>query len=275
MSPSPAPEALSGIGCASCPAGSRIFYRLNGPSARRFPPGTVRRIDAIPPPTPGEVDEAKRSTLKLAVIGGVLALGGAGVASFLRFAVPPQAGAAAFPRVQLLYSDGTPVLASSYRYPSTSTSLIVFDYPLDNEPNLLLNLPAAVPGGIGPRNAIAAFSAVCQHLGCTPPFISYYPPGACGSFNSGSAFIHCVCHGSTYNPAVAAPGGGAALITGPAMSPLPQVLLQWDQTTDEVFAVGAVGPPVKGHSNTLLGGNPVTSPVQAQAPQTPTQQCPT
>ena len=260
--------------CLACPIQSPRFYRLEGPPPRRFPPGTLRRIDAGPTPTREEVDEAKRSTLKLAVIGGVLALGTAGVASFLRFAVPPQAGAATFPRVQLLYSDGTPVLASSYRYPPTATSLIVFDYPLDNEPNLLLNLPSPIPGGVGPHNTITAFSAVCQHLGCTPPFISYYPPGACGSFNGGSAFIHCVCHGSTYNPGVQAAGGGAAIITGPAQSPLPQVLLEWDQSTDEVFAVGALGPPVKGHSNTLVGGNVVASPVQTEAPQTPTQQCP-
>jgi Rieske Fe-S protein len=266
--------SVSGQDCARCPASSPVFYRLSEGRTTRFPPGTVRRVDAIPPPSPEEVDEAKRSTLKLALIGGVLALSGAGVASFLRFAVPPPAGTASYPKVQLQYDDGSPVLASTYRYPSSSNSLIIFDYPLDNEPNLLLNLPSAAPGGVGPNQSLVAFSAVCQHLGCTPPFISYYPPGACGSFNGGAAFIHCVCHGSTYNPSVAAPGGGASIITGPAQSPLPQVTLQWDPTTDEVFAVGAIGPPVKGHSNTLVGGDVVSSPLRTQAPQTPTQQCP-
>ncbi len=150
----------------------------------------------------------------------------------------------------------------------------MFNYPLDNEPNLLLNLPSATPGGVGPNQNLLAFSAVCQHLGCTPPFISYYPPGACGSYHGGAAFIHCVCHGSTYDPAVVASGGGAAIITGPAQSPLPRVLLEWDATTDQLFAVGEVGPPVKGHSSTLVGGDVVTFPVETQAPQTPTQQCP-
>jgi Rieske Fe-S protein len=269
-------HALSnGPDCALCPRPSAVFYRLTDGGPTRFPPGVVRRVDAIPPPSPAEVDEAKRSTIKLALIGGMLALGGAGVASFLRFAVPPQAGAAAYPKIQLLYSDGTPILASSYRYASSSTALIVFNYPLDNEPNLLLNLASAAPGGVGPNNSLVAFSAVCQHLGCTPPFISYYPPGACGGYNGGAAFIHCVCHGSTYNPAVQAPGGGASIITGPAVSALPQVVLQWDPTTDEVFAAGVVGPTVKGHTNTLVGGNVVSSPLETQAPQTPTQQCPT
>lgn len=266
--------APMGHDCAVCPASSARFYRLADGGPARFRPGVVRRVDAVPPPSPEEVDEAKRSTLKLALIGGVIALSGAGVASFLRFAVPPPAGAATYPKVQLLYSDGTPVLASKYRYTSASTSLIVFTYPLDNEPNLLLNLASAVSGGVGPNKSLVAFSAVCQHLGCTPPFISYYPPGSCSGYNNGAAFIHCVCHGSTYNPGVQAPGGGAAIITGPTVSPLPQVLLEWDQSTDEVFAVGAIGPPVKGHTNTLVGGNAVSSPIEAQAPQTPTQQCP-
>lgn len=264
----------AGLACADCPSLLPKFYRLGAEGATRFPPGIVRRVGASPTPTTEEVDEAKRNTVKLAVIGGLLAMSAGGIASFLRFAVPPEAGAATFPKVQLLYSDGTPVLASSYRYSSDSTDLIVFNYPLDNEPNLLLNLPGPAPGGIGPNQSLVAFSAVCQHLGCTPPFISYYPPGACGSFNGGAAFIHCVCHGSTYNPAVMAPGGGAALLTGPAQSPLPQVILLWDQSTDEVFAVGALGPPVKGHTSTLLGGNVVSSPLATEAPQTPTQQCP-
>lgn len=273
MNPVGAP-LTAGFDCDWCPAKSPRFYRLIDGAGLRFPPGRLRRVDATPPPTDDEIDEAKRSTLKLAVIAGVVALGTAGVASFLRFAVPPPAAAAAYPRVQLLYSDGTPVLASTYRYPPSSTSLIVFNYPLDNEPNLLLNLPTGAPGGIGPTASLVAYSAVCQHLGCTPPFLSYYPPGACGSFNGGQAFIHCVCHGSTYNPAVEAPGGGAAIITGPAQSPLPQVVLEWDRTTDQVFAVGALGPPVKGHSDTLVGGNPVTSPATTSAPEEPTQQCP-
>lgn len=266
--------AFPGADCAHCPASSRLFYRLGSDGTTRFPPGVVRRVDATPSPSPYEVDEARRSTLKLALIGGALALSGAGVASFLRFAVPPPAGAASYPKVQLQYDDGSPILASSYRYPSTSTALIVFDYPLDNEPNMLLNLPSAAPGGIGPQSTLVAFSAICQHLGCTPPFISYYPPGACGSFNNGAAFIHCVCHGSTYNPYLPASGGGASIITGPAMSALPQVTLFWDQSTDEVFATGVTGPPVKGHTNTLVGGNVVTYPLETEPPQTPTQHCP-
>jgi Rieske Fe-S protein len=240
--------------------------------------GIVRRIAAVERPSPEDddhVDETRRSFLKLAVIAGALAAGAAGGATLLRYVEPPPPGAGTYPRVQLLYDDGSPVLVSKYPYPSTSTELIVFNYPLGDEPNMLLNLAAAAPNGVGPNGTLVAFSAVCQHQGSLAPNISYYPAGACGTFNGGKAFIHCIVHGSTYDPAVVATGGGAALITGPASLPLPQVLLEWDSATDYLFAVGAIGPPVYGHTNTLSGGSPVTSPLEMQPPQTPIQQCPT
>jgi Rieske Fe-S protein len=222
-----------------------------------------------------EVDEARRNFLKLALVGGALALGTAGGASALHFLIPPQAGSATYLKVQLQYDDGTPILASQYRYTPSETDLILFNYPLTNEPNMLLNLGVAAPNGAGPKQNLVAFSAICQHLGCVPPYISYYPAGACPSFHGGNPIIHCICHGSTYDPLTEASGGGASILTGPAQLPLPQVVLDWDSTTDYLYAVGVLGPPVRGHSSTLVGGSPVASPVQAQSPLTPTQQCPT
>jgi len=32
------------------------------------------------------------------------------------------------------------------------------------------------PGGVGPYKSIVAYSAICQHLGCQPPEIHFYPP---------------------------------------------------------------------------------------------------
>jgi Rieske Fe-S protein len=238
----------------------------------------VHRVAPVEPPIPPDeapVDENRRNVLKLAIVAGALAAGAAGGATVLRYLEPPPKGSRSYPRVQLLFDNGAPVLASSYPYDSSTTELLLFDYPLMNEPNMLLNLAAAAPNGIGPSHTLVAFSAVCQHQGSVPPYISYYPPGACGTFNGGSAFIHCVVHGSSYDPALAAPGGGATLITGPASLPLPQVLLEWETATDYVYALGMVGPPVLGHSSSLEGGTPVTTPVVLQPPLAPTQQCPT
>jgi arsenite oxidase small subunit len=263
--------------CASCPTVRGYRYAFDPATLRRMAPGVVRALaPSGPAPTPAteEVDETRRNVLKLALVSGALVVGGAGGASALRYLSAPQAGASAFPRVQLLYADGTSILASQYRYSASQSELIVFNYPLNNEPSMLLNLGSPAPGGVGPQQNLVAYSAICQHLGCVPPYISYYPAGTCPSFNGGSPIIHCICHGSTYDPLTAAGGGGAAILTGPAQLPLPQVQLQWDQATDYLYAIGVIGPPVKGHSNTLVGGTPVSGAVTTQAPLTPSQRCP-
>jgi len=266
-----------GAGCEGCPRAVAPRGALR-PYAAPYPVGVVRRVAALEPPISqddekAKVDEARRTVLKLAVVAGAVAAMGGGGAMATHYLLSPPA-AASYPRVQLLYSDASPVLVSSYPYGPSNTELILFNYPLDNEPNMLLNLAAAAPNGVGPNGSLVAFSAVCEHQGYQPPYISYYPPGSCLGFNGGNAFIHCTGHGSTYDPGVQASGGGAALITGPASLPLPQVILEWDSVTDYLYAIGMVGAPVFGHPGTLKGGSPVTSPVALAAPLTPEQQCP-
>ncbi len=248
-------------------------------------PGLVRRRPtALAAGAPeADVDHAKRNSLKLMAVGA-LVIGGAaaGGAGALNILTPPMAGASSYPRVQLLYEDGSPVVASQYKYTYKDNGQVIFDYPLTNEPNMLLNIGTL--GSPSPQNPIAkgdgtymvAYSALCQHLGCVPPYVSYYPPGQCGSFNGGQAIIHCVCHGSTYDPCVkdSSNGGGAKVLTGPTVLPLPQVLLETD-SSGNIYAVGMIGPAVKGHTNTLSGGTAVTSPARLSPVETPTQSCPT
>ncbi|MGP8077352.1 MAG: Rieske 2Fe-2S domain-containing protein [Thermoplasmata archaeon] len=272
------PLSPPGMNCGECPRERARWYFLSrelGP----YPVGVARRVAPVDPFDPDSedeepVDQTRRNLLKLAVITGALAAGGVGGAALLRYVEAPPSGEGSYPKVQLFYDDGTPVLASAYPYGPTSTEVIVFNYPLTNEPNMLLNLAAAAPNGVGPNGSIVAYSAICQHQLCQPPSVSYYPAGSCGSFYGGAAFIHCTCHGSTYDPATAAPGGGAAVVTGPTLLPLPQVLLEWDSGTDYLYALRVIGPPVLGHTNTLRGGVPVTPPVELQPPIAPNQICP-
>lgn len=246
------------------------------------PPGIVRRVapvDLSDPKKQEQVDEAKRNMLKLMALGGVAAIGGGGaVVGALQYAQPPMEGLATFPRVQLFYDDGTPIVTTSYKYTPQDLDQIIFDYPLTNEVNMLLILPQAAPqiGGVGPGQNIVAYSAICQHLGCVPPFISYYPAGSCNNYYNGKAFLHCICHGSTYDPALrdTSTGGGAQFITGPTVLPLPQVILEED-SNHYLYAVSMIGPPVKGHFKTLTGGTGVSSQVLASAPSPPSQACPT
>jgi Rieske Fe-S protein len=226
-----------------------------------LPVGYLRRVAAVDP----EVDETKRNLLKLAAVAGVLGVGvGGAVGGALQYAQPGYVGLTSYPRVQLVDLDGTPLTVSKVEseYNVATSELLIFYYPLRNEPNFLLNLypangspPSAsnpgaanVPGGIGTNGSIVAYSAICQHLGCPAPALAWYPPGTCPQTPGGRVFyLHCSCHGSTYDAA-----NSASNLTGPAVLPLPQVVLEKD-ASGNIFAVGENGPPVNGHLNTLQG----------------------
>ncbi|MCI4336152.1 MAG: Rieske 2Fe-2S domain-containing protein [Thermoplasmata archaeon] len=258
-----------------CPPSCPFVAPMRG--ELKFPVGQVHRLGAAAKDP--EVDETRRNVLKLAAVAGLLGAGGLGFgAGALQYAQPPVVGAASYFKCQLIDLDGTPLTVdkATAEYNVNTADLLLFNYPLQNEPNFFLNLAAPpngtggvqnVPGGIGPNGAIVAYSAICQHLGCPAPAIEYYPPGTCGTqFNGRDFYIHCSCHGSTYDVA-----NGAANLTGPAVLPLPQVILETD-AQGNIFATGmtANSPPVNGHLNTLQGDYPVGASVQL-AKQQPSQ----
>jgi Rieske Fe-S protein len=236
-----------------------------------FAPGMVRRLAPANDTEKIEVDETKRNVIKLLAVAGMVAGGGGLVAGAIQYAQPPMVGISSYPKVSLQDLDGSPLTAAKVakEYDVTTPELLLFNYPLRNEPNFLLNLapPSGgsggatnVVGGVGPQKSIVAFSAICQHLGCPAPAISYYPPGTCPrNFGSLNFYIHCSCHGSTYDVT-----NGASNLTGPAVLPLPQVTLLWDESDDSISAIGVTGPPVNGHFDTLTGDYPVGSSTQLQ-----------
>lgn len=196
----------------------------------------------------GAPDESRREFLKVAAaISGVLAV--AGIASVMKSivipSVPGQTGLT-FPKVKV----------SSVSELSTGVA-VIFNYPLDNEPNLLVKLGEKASGGVGPDGDIVAFSQFCQHLGCVWGYVApgkspavnktYVAPGPVG---------YCPCHGSVYDLTE-----GAKVVGGPSPRPVPQVLLDVDPSGD-VFAVGMGPPSIFGHdtgstdvSNDLQGGS--------------------
>jgi len=269
-------------GCATCPIAA------GRPSPLDFPVGQIRRVASIPAdgdPT-ADVDETKRNVLKLLAVAGLIGAGAGGLAGgIFQYVQPPTVGIPAYPKVQLIDVDGSPltVAKAESEYNVATADLFLFYYPLQNEPNFFLNLyPASgtpnedgtngaenVPYGIGTNNSIVAYSAICQHLGCPAPAIAYYPPGTCPQTPGGKTFyIHCSCHGSTYNVA-----NSASNLTGPAILPLPQVLLETDDSGN-IFAYGMRpgSPPVNGHLDTLQGDYGVGSTVQLQK-ETPVILC--
>jgi Rieske Fe-S protein len=235
-----------------------------------FPLGQLRRVASVDPDA--DVDETKRNVLKLLAVAGLVGAGAGGlVGGTLQYVQPPTVGITSYPRTQLLDVDGSALTIDKVEseYNVNTSSLYLFNYPLRNEPNFLLNLSPEdgsppsptnigawdVPNGVGTNNSIVAYSAICQHLGCPAPAIAYYPPATCpetfpGPNNpTGAFYIHCSCHGSTYDVT-----NGAANLTGPAVLPLPQVVLDVD-ASGNIYAVGMTpsSPPVNGHLNTLQG----------------------
>lgn len=212
-------------------------------------------------------DTGRRNFIKMM---GVLAVG-AGLAVSLRGLVqsiiPASVGVSSFPDLTLVDQAGNPITTDSLKV--NDYTIVLFNYPLQNEPNFLLRLgdangnDVAIPsitvhnpdgssftsqGGVGPYKSVVASSAICEHLGCTPPNIRFYPP-------SNSQFpgkIHCGCHGSTYDPYK-----GFQVVTGPTVLALPNVVMVYDNGKYKVSNM--VGPTIHAHPTDLTGGNPLSS----------------
>jgi Rieske Fe-S protein len=252
--------------------------------------------------------------IKLVAVAGLLGGGGGLVAGAIQYAQPPVIGVSQAPTTALLDVDGSPLTVGNVQkeYSQSTLELLLFAYPLRNEPNFLLNLappdgssPPTVknplqkyadesnpnPGNTvdytvqqtGQKVPLVAFSAICQHLGCPAPAIAYYPPGTCPQkFGSLDFYIHCSCHGSTYDVTNAANN-----LTGPAVYPLPQVKLVavsgnpksspagTDPAQDAIYAVDMYPSPqpVNGHFSTLTGDYSVGNSSQIQPPSQPVITC--
>ena len=217
-------------------------------------------------------DASRRSFLKVMMALGVGAVTIGVARGAIQNLIPQSVGVSSFPTLTLVNATtGAPIKTTDLTV--NNPAAVIFDYPLQNEPNFLLRLGDStgkdvaispynvhLPGGAGPYKSVVSSSAVCQHLGCTPPSIHFYKPGTTipnhpghsGSSNTG--FINCSCHGSTYDPYK-----GFSVVTGPTKSPLPSVVLRWDSSSDTYTVNSMVGPTIFGHSDDLSGGNPLSS----------------
>jgi Rieske Fe-S protein len=178
-----------------------------------------------------------------AAIGGAASLGCMSAA----FAdTPPRL----YARARLVDAQGRPIrsraLAAETNY--------VFHYPYASTPCFLLRLPAAAAravnlkredgasyawsGGVGPERNVVAFSAICAHKLAYPTrdvsFIRYQKDK---SATSAGSVIHCCADHSVYDPTA-----GARVVSGPAPQPLAAIVLEHDAASDELYALGTLGP---------------------------------
>jgi len=181
-----------------------------------------------------KVEGGRRNFLKLALTLGAAATAASFISMFrlLTYVPPPQGGPLAWPNVKIANaSDLDP--ASPLR----------FNYPLVDTPSILLKVGAPAENGIGPNSDIVAFSGICQHLGC---FYSALPAGGSPQCNSGFKAAapqgYCCCHGGQYDFV-----HGGAVISGPPPRPVPQVILRYDDSTGDIYAIGMGAPTIFGH----------------------------
>jgi arsenite oxidase small subunit len=203
-----------------------------------------------------ERSSSRRDFLKVALsFSLVLAL--VGVASLTRSLFGPA------PSAQTTTTTTTTGTGASSPFPRVkvanltdikANAPIPFNYPLDDEPNILVKLGQKAAGGVGPDGDIVAYSQLCQHLGCV---FGYTRPGSSptcdSSFTTSGPVGYCCCHGSVFDFAK-----GAQVVSGPSPRPLPQVILEVDAAGD-IYATGMTLPTIFGHNT---GSNDVTADLQ-------------
>jgi len=103
-------------------------------------------------------------------------------------------------------TSGPTVIAQANSVPSNSS--VNFTLASNGDPGVLIHLN---------NGQFVAYDATCTHAGCP---VSYDPS---------SQMLQCPCHGAVFDPAK-----GAAVVQGPAPSPLANVTIQVNKTTGAI-----------------------------------------
>jgi arsenite oxidase small subunit len=157
---------------------------------------------------------------------GLLTASAAGAAAVVAGSDIAEAKARAYPRLRIVSLDKLKVNRAH-----------TFDYPLKGDTSVLIDMGRRVPGGVGPKRSIVAYSAQCQHMGCPV------------AYRRASRELFCPCHQSRYDPERL-----GSIIQGVAMRPLPKIGLQ--VRNGAVFAIGVDGL-IYGRRSNLAPGKKV------------------
>jgi arsenite oxidase small subunit len=115
-------------------------------------------------------------------------------------------------------AGGEAAQAATARYPRIKVVTLAklktnrpvsFEYPLKGQASMLVDLGHKVPGGVGQRQSIVAYSTLCQHMGCPV------------TYDKGLREFVCPCHQTRYDPERL-----ASIVQGVATRALPRILLQ-------------------------------------------------
>lgn len=146
-----------------------------------------------------------------------LIVGAAGVAGAVASSSIPVTGEAAEARPS---RTAYPVVDVAPLADIREGNPISFEYPDADSPAVLVALPEAAHGGIGPENRIVAFSILCTHKGCPVNFLP-----------ERRMFV-CPCHWSSFDPAK-----GGQMVIGQGSEPLPQIRLRIENGVVQAYGV--------------------------------------
>jgi len=111
---------------------------------------------------------------------------------------------------------------------------VSFTYPDKSSPCVLVRMGEAVPGGVGPKKDIVAYSTLCTHMGCPV------------NYDTESRNFKCPCHFSVFDSEKS-----GQMVTGQATENLPRILLTYSDKSGSVKAVGVDGLIYGRQSNIL------------------------
>ena len=178
-------------------------------------------------------DSSRRNFLKLVLtLSGIAALGTvASLFRVLEFVPPASTGPLAWPVVKLANISSL-----------DPTKPLRFNYPLVDTPSVLIKAGVKADNGVGPDSDIVAFSGVCQHLGCIyGVLLPGGSPPCDSSFTASTPQGYCCCHGGQYDYL-----HGGQVVGGPPIRPVPQVLLRYDGSSGDIYAIGMSPPTIFG-----------------------------
>jgi len=159
----------------------------------------------------------------------------------------------AYEKVKLVDDNGKAIKASELEVEKE----YIFHYPYVGTPNFLLNL--GIPAkrkvilksqtgqeylwseGVGAFGAIVAYSGICSHQLMHPnkemSVVSYVKKEGKTMACDRGGMIICAAHLSAFDPEE-----GGKNYAGPANEGLASVVLEHDEKSDELYAVGILGP---------------------------------
>ncbi|MCS7126035.1 MAG: hypothetical protein NZ929_03905 [Aigarchaeota archaeon] len=186
-----------------------------------------------------KVSKERRTTLKfITSLSFVMGLGS--VASLLKSVTPPVLEIPEWPRIKIANINNIKPL-----------TWYLFTYPTSEIPCILVKTGKSTPYGIGPDKDIVAYVMICQHARYygtiyIPPrekrdpakltYLKTVPPNVLELYPDKN-LLYCPAHAAIYDLE-----DGGSVLSGPPFCSLCKVVLEYDDTTRDIYVVGLAPP---------------------------------